>query len=199
MTEFQYASVSLITDSRKDVILKVLANERVNLNLPSVSLDEAPYPKFPIPSPPFTIISYDELSLLIYEISFDEKKKITFQSALGKTTIEKVADTVSKLSELGRLLTTNYLIEVVLFYVLDAELRGVSKYKKAGYVLVDYSGEGNLRDSEYLLSITIYPYVYDPKKSAVQIIYRDKQVDIGMIKNLLNEVEKIVKGEEKLA
>ncbi|BAB67029.1 hypothetical protein [Sulfurisphaera tokodaii] len=199
MTEFQYASVSLITDSRKDVILKILSNERTNLSLPSVSLNEAPYLKFSIPSPPFTTISYDELSLLMYEVSFNDKKKITLQSALGKTTIEKVADTVSKLSELGRLLTTNYLIEVMLSYVLDAELRGVSKYKKAGYVLVDYSGEGNLRESEYLLSIAISPYIYDPKKSAVEIIYRDKQVNIETIKNLLDKVEKIVKGEEKLA
>jgi hypothetical protein len=34
MTKFRYASVSLITNSSKDAILKVLSNDKVNLKLP---------------------------------------------------------------------------------------------------------------------------------------------------------------------
>ncbi|ACP44937.1 conserved hypothetical protein [Sulfolobus islandicus Y.G.57.14] len=199
MTEFRYASVSLITNSSKDAILKVLSNDKVNLKLPLISVSESLYPNVPVPSSLLTTITYDDLQLLIYEVSFTEKKKIILQAALGKTTDEKVEDAILKLSELGKLLNIDYLIEVMLIYVLDVELRGLSKYKKAGYVLLDYSVEGDLRESEYLSSINVLPYVLDSRKSLVEIIYRNRQVSVDVIKSLINEIEKIVRGDEKLA
>ena len=199
MTEFRYASASLITNSSKDAILKVLSNDKVNLKLPLISVSESLYPNVPVPSSLLTTITYDDLQLLIYEVSFTEKKKIILQAALGKTTDEKVEDAILKLSELGKLLNIDYLIEVMLIYVLDVELRGLSKYKKAGYVLLDYSNEGDLRESEYLLSINVLPYVLDSRKSLVEIIYRNRQVSVDVIKSLINEIEKIVRGDEKLA
>jgi len=199
MTEFRYASASLITNSSKDAILKVLSNDKVNLKLPLISVSESLYPNVPVPSSLLTTITYDDLQLLIYEVSFIEKKKITLQAALGKTTDEKVEDAILKLSELGKLLNIDYLIEVMLIYVLDIELRGLSKYKKAGYVLLDYSNEGDLRESEYLSSIYVLPYVLDSRKSLVEIIYRNRQVSVDVIKSLINEIEKIVRGDEKLA
>jgi hypothetical protein len=199
MTEFRYASASLITNSSKDAILKVLSNDKVNLKLPLISVSESLYPNVPVPSSLLTTITYDDLQLLIYEVSFTEKKKIILQAALGKTTDEKVEDAILKLSELGKLLNIDYLIEVMLIYVLDVELRGLSKYKKAGYVLLDYSNEGDLRESEYLSSINVLPYVLDSRKSLVEIIYRNRQVSVDVIKSLINEIEKIVRGDEKLA
>ncbi|MFP3227138.1 MAG: hypothetical protein RXQ80_09550 [Sulfolobaceae archaeon] len=199
MTEFRYASASLITNSSKDAILKVLSNDKVNLKLPLISVSESLYPNVPVPSSLLTTITYDDLQLLIYEVSFTEKKKIILQAALGKTTDEKVEDAILKLSELGKLLNIDYLIEVMLIYVLDVELRGLSKYKKAGYVLLDYSNEGDLRESEYLSSIYVLPYVLDSRKSLVEIIYRNRQVSVDVIKSLINEIEKIVRGDEKLA
>jgi hypothetical protein len=199
MTEFSYASVSLITNSSKDAILKVLSNDKVNLKLPLISVSESLYPNVPVPSSLLTTITYDDLQLLIYEVSFTEKKKIILQAALGKTTDEKVEDAILKLSELGKLLDIDYLIEVMLIYVLDVELRGLSKYKKAGYVLLDYSNEGDLRESEYLSSINVLPYVLDSRKSLVEIIYKNRQVSVDVIKSLINEIEKIVRGDEKLA
>ena len=199
MTEFRYASASLITNSSKDVILKVLSNDKVNLKLPLISVSESLYPNVPVPSSLLTTITYDDLQLLIYEVSFTEKKKIILQATLGKTTDEKVEDAISKLSELGKLLNIDYLIEVMLIYVLDVELRGLSKYKRAGYVLLDYSNEGDLRESEYLSSINVLPYVLDSRKSLVEIIYRNRQVSVNVIKSLINEIEKIVRGDEKLA
>ncbi|BDC17381.1 hypothetical protein [Acidianus sp. HS-5] len=198
MSEFRYASVSLITDSSKDVILRILSNEKVNFNLPLISVNESLYPNFPVPSSFITTVTYDDLKLLMYEVSFKEKKGIILQSALGKTTIEKFEDAVLKLSELGRLLNVYYLIEVMLIYILDAELRGSTKYRKTGYVLLDYNSEGDLRESDYLSSITVLPYVLDTRKSLVEIIYRNKQVSIDTIKGIINEVEKIVRGDEKL-
>ncbi|AWR94063.1 hypothetical protein [Acidianus brierleyi] len=199
MTEFRYASASLITNSSKDAILKVLSNDKVNLKLPLISVSESLYPNVPVPSSLLTTITYDDLQLLIYEVSFTEKKKIILQAALGKTTDEKVEDAILKLSELGKLLNIDYLIEVMLIYVLDVELRGLSKYKKAGYVLLDYSNEGDLRESEYLSSINVLPYVLDSRKSLVEIIYRNRQVSVDVIKSLIHEIEKIVRGDEKLA
>ncbi|MEJ2776895.1 hypothetical protein WIW90_11980 [Sulfolobaceae archaeon RB850M] len=199
MTEFRYASASLITNSSKDAILKVLSNDKVNLKLPLISVSESLYPNVPVPSSLLTTITYDDLQLLIYEVSFTEKKKIILQAALGKTTDEKVEDAILKLSELGKLLNIDYLIEVMLIYVLDVELRGLSKYKRAGYVLLDYSNEGDLRESEYLSSINVLPYVLDSRKSLVEIIYRNRQVSVDVIKSLINEIEKIVRGDEKLA
>ncbi|MEJ2772246.1 hypothetical protein [Stygiolobus sp. CP859M] len=199
MTEFRYASASLITNSNKDAILKVLSNDKVNLKLPLISVSESLYPNVPVPSSLLTTITYDDLQLLLYEVSFTEKKKIILQAALGKTTDEKVEDAILKLSELGKLLNIDYLIEVMLIYVLDVELRGLSKYKKAGYVLLDYSNEGDLRESEYLSSINVLPYVLDSRKSLVEIIYRNRQVSVNVIKSLINEIEKIVRGDEKLA
>jgi hypothetical protein len=199
MTEFRYASASLITNSSKDAILKVLSNDKVNLKLPLISVSESLYPNVPVPSSLLTTITYDDLQLLIYEVSFTEKKKIILQAALGQTTDEKVEDAILKLSELGKLLNIDYLIEVMLIYVLDVELRGLSKYKRAGYVLLDYSTEGDLRESEYLSSINVLPYVLDSRKSLVEIIYRNRQVSVDVIKSLINEIEKIVRGDEKLA
>jgi hypothetical protein len=199
MTEFRYASASLITNSSKDAILKVLSNDKVNLKLPLISISESLYPNVPVPSSLLTTITYDDLQLLIYEVSFTEKKKIILQATLGKTTDEKVEDAILKLSELGKLLNIDYLIEVMLIYVLDVELRGLFKYKRAGYVLLDYSNEGDLRESEYLSSINVLPYVLDSRKSLVEIIYRNRQVSVDVIKSLINETEKIVRGEEKLA
>ena len=199
MTEFRYASASLITNSNKDAILKVLSIDKVNLKLPLISVSESLYPNVPVPSSLLTTITYDDLQLLIYEVSFTEKKKIILQAALGKTTDEKVEDAILKLSELGKLLNIDYLIEVMLIYVLDVELRGLSKYKRAGYVLLDYSNEGDLRESEYLSSINVLPYVLDSRKSLVEIIYRNRQVSVDVIKSLINEIEKIVRGDEKLA
>ncbi|PVU69169.1 hypothetical protein DDW09_04775 [Sulfolobus sp. SCGC AB-777_L09] len=199
MTEFRYASASLITNSSKDAILKVLSNDKVNLKSPLISVSESLYPNVPVPSSLLTTITYDDLQLLIYEVSFTEKKKIILQAALGKTTDEKVEDAILKLSELGKLLNIDYLIEVMLIYVLDVELRGLSKYKRAGYVLLDYSNEGDLRESEYLSSINVLPYVLDSRKSLVEIIYRNRQVSVDVIKSLINEIEKIVRGDEKLA
>ncbi|PVU75019.1 hypothetical protein DDW11_04420 [Sulfolobus sp. SCGC AB-777_G06] len=199
MTEFRYASASLITNSSKDVILKVLSNDKVNLKLPLISVSESLYPNVPVPSSLLTTIAYDDLQLLLYEVSFTEKKKIILQATLGKTTDEKVEDAILKLSELGKLLNIDYLIEVMLIYVLDVELRGLSKYKRAGYVLLDYSNEGDLRESEYLSSINVLPYVLDSRKSLVEIIYRNRQVSVNVIKSLINEIEKIVRGDEKLA
>ncbi|MEJ2777427.1 hypothetical protein [Stygiolobus sp. RP850M] len=199
MTEFRYASASLITNSSKDAILKVLSNDKVNLKLPLISVSESLYPNVPVPSSLLTTITYDDLQLLLYEVSFTEKKKIILQAALGKTTDEKVEDAILKLSELGKLLNIDYLIEVMLIYVLDVELRGLSKYKRAGYVLLDYSNEGDLRESEYLSSINVLPYVLDSRKSLVEIIYRNRQVSVDVIKSLINEIEKIVRGDEKLA
>ena len=199
MTEFLYASASLITNSSKDAILKILSNDKVNLKLPLISVSESLYPNVPVPSSLLTTITYDDLQLLIYEVSFTEKKKIILQAALGKTTDEKVEDAILKLSELGKLLNIDYLIEVMLIYVLDVELRGLSKYKRAGYVLLDYSNEGDLRESEYLSSINVLPYVLDSRKSLVEIIYRNRQVSVDVIKSLINEIEKIVRGDEKLA
>jgi hypothetical protein len=181
------------------VILKVLSNDKVNLKLPLISVSESLYPNVPVPSSLLTTITYDDLQLLIYEVSFTEKKKIILQATLGKTTDEKVEDAISKLSELGKLLNIDYLIEVMLIYVLDVELRGLSKYKRAGYVLLDYSNEGDLRESEYLSSINVLPYVLDSRKSLVEIIYRNRQVSVNVIKSLINEIEKIVRGDEKLA
>jgi hypothetical protein len=199
MTEFRYASASLITNSSKDAILKVLSNDKVNLKLPLISVSESLYPNVPVPSSLLTTITYDDLQLLLYEVSFTEKKKIILQATLGKTTDEKVEDAILKLSELGKLLNIDYLIEVMLIYVLDVELRGLSKYKRAGYVLLDYSNEGDLRESEYLSSINVLPYVLDSRKSLVKIIYRNRQVSVDVIKSLINEIEKIVRGDEKLA
>ncbi|MFP3189513.1 MAG: hypothetical protein RXR07_10915 [Sulfolobaceae archaeon] len=199
MTEFRYASASLITNSSKDAILKVLSIDKVNLKLPLISVSESLYPNVPVPSSLLTTITYDDLQLLIYEVSFTEKKRIILQAALGKTTDEKVEDAILKLSELGKLLNIDYLIEVMLIYVLDVELRGLSKYKRAGYVLLDYSNEGDLRESEYLSSINVLPYVLDSRKSLVEIIYRNRQVSVDVIKSLINEIEKIVRGDEKLA
>ena len=198
MTEFRYASVSLITNSSKDAILKVLSNDKVDLKLPLISVSESLYPNVPVPSSLLTTVTYDDLQLLIYEVSFIEKK-IILQAALGKTTDEKVEDAILKLSELGKLLNIDYLIEVMLIYVLDVELRGLSKYKKVGYVLLDYSNEGDLRESEYLSSIYVLPYVLDSRKSLVEIIYRNRQVSVDVIKSLISEIEKIVRGDEKLA
>jgi hypothetical protein len=199
MTEFRYASASLITNSNKDAILKVLSIDKVNLKLPLISVSESLYPNVPVPSSLLTTITYDDLQLLLYEVSFTEKKKIILQATLGKTTDEKVEDAILKLSELGKLLNIDYLIEVMLIYVLDVELRGLSKYKRAGYVLLDYSNEGDLRESEYLSSINVLPYVLDSRKSLVEIIYRNRQVSVDVIKSLINEIEKIVRGDEKLA
>ena len=199
MTEFRYASASLITNSSKDAILKVLSNDKVNLKLPLISVSESLYPNVPVPSSLLTTITYDDLQLLLYEVSFTEKKKIILQATLGKTNDEKVEDAILKLSELGKLLNIDYLIEVMLIYVLDVELRGLSKYKRAGYVLLDYSNEGDLRESEYLSSINVLPYVLDSRKSLVEIIYRNRQVSVDVIKSLINEIEKIVRGDEKLA
>ncbi|AGJ62336.1 hypothetical protein [Saccharolobus islandicus] len=36
-------------------------------------------------------------------------------------------------------------------------------------------------------------------KSLVEIIYRNRQVSVDVIKSLINEIEKIVRGDEKLA
>ncbi|MEJ2772088.1 hypothetical protein [Stygiolobus sp. CP8521M] len=199
MTEFRYASASLITNSNKDAILKVLSIDKVNLKLPLISVSESLYPNVPVPSSLLTTITYDDLQLLLYEVSFTEKKKIILQATLGKTTDEKVEDAILKLSELGKLLNIDYLIEVMLIYVLDVELRGLSKYKRAGYVLLDYSNEGDLRESEYLSSINVLPYVLDSRKSLVEIIYGNRQVSVNVIKSLINEIEKIVRGDEKLA
>jgi len=199
MTEFRYASASLITNSSKDAILKVLSNDKVNLKLPLISVSESLYPNVPVPSSLLTTITYDDLQLLLYEVSFTEKKKIILQATLGKTNDEKVEDAILKLSELGKLLNIDYLIEVMLIYVLDVELRGLSKYKRAGYVLLDYSNEGDLRESEYLSSTNVSPYVLDSRKSLVEIIYRNRQVSVDVIKSLINEIEKIVRGDEKLA
>ncbi|BDB99793.1 hypothetical protein [Saccharolobus caldissimus] len=199
MIEFRYASVSLIIDSGKDVILKVLSNDKVNLKLPLISVSESLYPNVPVPSSLFTTLTYDDLQLLIYEVSFTEKKKVILQTVLGKTTDGKVENAILKLSELGKSLNIDYLIEVMLSYVLNVELRGLSKYRKAGYVLLDYSSEGDLRESEYLSSITVLPYVLDTKKSLVEIIYRNRQVNVDVIKDLINEVEKVVRGDERLA
>ena len=103
MTEFRYASASLITNSSKDAILKVLSIDKVNLKLPLISVSESLYPNVPVPSSLLTTITYDDLQLLLYEVSFTEKKKIILQAALGKTTDEKVEDAILKLSELGKL------------------------------------------------------------------------------------------------
>ncbi|WP_338598673.1 hypothetical protein V6M85_08275 [Sulfolobus tengchongensis] len=191
---FDTVTVSLLFDALpKEAFNRLLSNEKVKLYIPTI----------PVGGIPFMLnftFSYDDLSFTVYNVGFPSKTKTIFQVNRNISDMEALRDVIEKLARVGDLVGSEYLIEMLLSYTLDYELKRVENPFKSvtGYVFVDFdiNSPQDLRLTSYLLDVRIVPNSANPKKTSVQLVYRDKRIDINKIEEIMNKVKKFLEGEK---